>query len=205
MRSRLTAATILACAAAACSLPAGALAAPAPSGGLSATNALGAPHGMGLIARPSAPASANAIAKVQASAAALPASVDLTPYAMPAGNQGQVGSCAAWASDYSALGYWENKQKIVGGALQPMYTYSQVDGGVDEGSYIEANLLVDQQQGIDNQSDYYQGQLRLPRPAQLGGEGPCRQLEADELERPPGSGQQHLRQPAVDRDRAGGR
>ena len=60
-------------------------------------------------------------------------------------------------SDYSALGYWENKQKIVGGALQPMYTYSQVDGGVDEGSYIESNLQVDQQQGIDDQSDYYQG------------------------------------------------
>jgi hypothetical protein len=114
-------------------------------------------HGMGLIPSPSAPPSAKAMAKVRAAAASLPSSIDLTPYAMPVGNQGAVGSCAAWASDYAALGYWENKKGIAGGGLEPMYTYSQVTGGVDSGSSIEGNLQIDEQQGIDNQADYWQG------------------------------------------------
>jgi hypothetical protein len=94
--------------------------------------------------------------------------VSLTSYAMPVGNQGQVGSCAAWATDYTALGYWENKQGIAGSALEPMYTYSQLTGGVDEGSTIEGNLQIDEQ-GVDNQSDYWQGNFDyydMPTPAE---------------------------------------
>ena len=100
--------------------------------------------------------------------ASLPASVDLTGDAMSPGNQGAIGSCAAWSSDYSALGYWENKENIPGGVLEPMYTYSQVDGGADNGSSIEANLSVDES-GIDTQSDYYQGNFDYkdkPTPAE---------------------------------------
>src|SRR5206468_3348546 len=69
--------------------------------------------------------STSAIEDVVVDAADLPASVDLTPWAMPSGNQGAVGACAAWATDYSVLGYWMNKQGISGGALAPMFTYSQ--------------------------------------------------------------------------------
>ncbi len=117
----------------------------------------GQPYAMGLTKTPSAEPSAAAMARVTASAQTLPASVDLTPDAMPVGDQGQVGSCAAWSTDYGALGYWENEQGIAGGGLEPMYTYSQVDCGVDEGSSIEGNLDIDKQQGIDTQSDYWQG------------------------------------------------
>jgi len=117
----------------------------------------GLPHGLGLVVTPSAAPSAAAVARVNTAAASLPASVDLTANAMPPGNQGEVGSCAAWASDYTALGYWENYQGISGGGLEPMYTYSQVTGGVDRGSTIESNLTVDEQQGVDNQADYSQG------------------------------------------------
>jgi Papain family cysteine protease len=113
-------------------------------------------HGMGLIKTKPAPVSAKQSATIRAQAAALPTSVDLTPYAMPVGNQGDVGSCAAWATDYSALGYWENKQGLSALALEPMYTYSQVTGGYDVGSTIEGNLQIDEQ-GIDNQADYWQG------------------------------------------------
>ncbi len=134
------------CAPAFASVPAGA-STPAPA----------AAHAMGLLPITSPVASAVGAARAHAAAVALPASVDLTPYAMPVGNQGNVGSCAAWATDYAALGYWINKQKLAGGALAPMYTYSQVDGGWDDGSTIEGNLYLDEQQGIDNQGDYWQG------------------------------------------------
>ncbi|MGA2013564.1 MAG: C1 family peptidase [Solirubrobacteraceae bacterium] len=114
------------------------------------------PYATGLVPNPQAAASPAAVATVAAAAASLPASADLTPYAMPVGDQGDVGSCAAWSTDYTALGYWENKEGISGGGLEPMYTYSQVTGGVDDGSSIEGNLTVDEQ-GVDNQSDYFQG------------------------------------------------
>lgn len=113
-------------------------------------------HGLGLIRTTPPRVSAAEKSTVHAEAASLPASVDLTSHAMPAGNQGAVGSCAAWAADYTALGYWENKQGIPGGGLAPMYTYSQVTGGHDVGSTIEGNLRIDEQ-GVDDQIDYYQG------------------------------------------------
>ena len=153
LRVRLLAIAVGVCALAACVLPGAARASATNAGG----QAGAAPHPTGLIATPHASASVVGAAIVKAAAAALPASVDLTGSAMPVGNQGAVGSCAAWATDYTALGYWENRQGISGGGLEPMYTYSQVNGGVDAGSTIEGNLSIDQQQGVDSQSDYWQG------------------------------------------------
>ena len=151
------AATVMACAATACWLPTDASAAvTSGDSGESSGAVSGLSHGLGLVPTPSATASAGAVAQVDAAAASVPASVDLTPYAMPAGDQGQVGSCAAWATDYTALGYWENKEGITGGGLEPMFTYSQVTGGVDRGSSIEGNLQIDQS-GVDTQGDYWQG------------------------------------------------
>ncbi len=117
----------------------------------------GTPYALGLVKTAPVTASATMVTRLRVAAASLPSSVDLTPHAMPVGNQGQVGSCAAWSTDYGALGYWENKQDISGGGLEPMYTYSQLDGGQDDGSTIDGNLEIDEQQGIDAQSDYWQG------------------------------------------------
>ncbi len=125
-----------------------------PAGASAAT----VPHGLGLVPTPAPRLSGSLAGAMNAEqAVALPASVSLTADAMPVGNQGQVGSCAAWSTDYSALGYWENKENIAGGGLEPMYTYSQVDGGVDNGSTIEGNLQIDETQGIDTRADYWQG------------------------------------------------
>jgi hypothetical protein len=88
---------------------------------------------------------------------ALPVSVDLTAFAPPAGDQGQVNSCAAWAVDYTAMGYWENKQGIAGGRLAPMYTYAQLVRGQNTGTYIDDHLTIARQQGVDSRSDYTQG------------------------------------------------
>jgi hypothetical protein len=116
-----------------------------------------APHGLGLIPTPAPLASPNGLRAGNMVTAPPPASVSLTQYAVAVGDQGQLGSCAAWSTDYTALGYWENKEGISGGALEPMYSYSQVDGGVDDGSSIEGNLWIDETQGVDTQSDYWQG------------------------------------------------
>jgi hypothetical protein len=95
--------------------------------------------------------------KLQAQATTLPASVDLTAFAPPAGDQGQVGSCAAWATDYTALGYWENVQGVAGGRLAPMYTYSQLVHGQNVGTAIDDHMVIAESQGVDVRSDYTQG------------------------------------------------
>jgi hypothetical protein len=112
-------------------------------------------HGLGL----SEPARARSLASkiIRFAGSSPPASVDLTPYAPAVGDQGQVNSCAAWATDYTALGYWENRQGISGGVLAPMYTYSQVTGGVDTGTSLESHLSIAKSQGIDSWADYWQG------------------------------------------------
>jgi hypothetical protein len=70
-------------------------------------------HGMGLVVKSNATATPRAAAP--RSLTPLPASADLTQYAVPVGDQGQVNSCAAWATDYTAFGYWERRLGIAGG------------------------------------------------------------------------------------------
>lgn len=79
--------------------------------------------------------------KASASAATLPASVDLTKYAMPAQNQADVGSCVAFAVGYTLEGWWANKEGLtvnkgttraglsLYNAFSPMFIYTQLNGG----------------------------------------------------------------------------
>ena len=103
---------------------------------------------MGLVEPARAPSKAGSV--IRFAAATPPPTADLTPYAPPVGDQGQIGSCAAWATDHTALGYWENRLGIAGGVLAPMYTYSQVTGGHDSGSSIESHLDIAKTQGVDS-------------------------------------------------------
>lgn len=89
--------------------------------------------------------------------AALPASVDLSKYAAKPGNQGQVGSCAAWSVDYSAYSILEHEQNITGGPQAPMYTYAQIVKGQDQGTSFADHLGIAMKQGIDSKSHYFQG------------------------------------------------
>src|SRR5262245_59565874 len=41
--------------------------------------------------------------------AGVPRSVDLSQYAPAPGDQGQTGSCAAWSTGYSSMGWWAAK------------------------------------------------------------------------------------------------
>ncbi|MFC4326327.1 C1 family peptidase [Streptomyces andamanensis] len=88
---------------------------------------------------------------------AAPASADLSKYALSPGDQGKVGSCVAWATGYSAYGVLMNEQGIGGSPMAPMYIYSQIARGDDEGTTASVALPMERDQGIDTQSDYWQG------------------------------------------------
>ncbi len=110
---------------------------------------------MGLLEPARAPSKAPSV--IRFATTTPPGSADLTPYAPPVGNQEAVNSCAAWATDYTALGYWENRLGIAGGVLAPMYTYSQVTHGQNVGTSIEGHLDIAKSQGVDSSADYWQG------------------------------------------------
>ncbi len=76
----------------------------------------------------------------------LPSSVDLSPKMPPIGNQGRQGSCVGWSSTYAIRSFHENARRNwgydspwSGGAgekvFTPAFTYNQINGGSDDGSY----------------------------------------------------------------------
>lgn len=97
-----------------------------------------------------------------ATRAATPASVDLTPWAVPAGDQGRLGSSASWTVGYTIAGWWARREAKAGAPFAPMYLYSQLTGGragVAAGASLTANLSLAQSSGIDPRADYPQGDL----------------------------------------------
>lgn len=86
-----------------------------------------------------------------------PASYSLQQYAETPGDQGQVGSCVAWATVHSAYGLLMNEQGISGEPMAPMYIYSQIAQGNDQGTTASVALPMEEQQGTDTAADYYQG------------------------------------------------
>ncbi|WP_169542165.1 C1 family peptidase [Solirubrobacter soli] len=141
----------------ACTLPARALAWDSPMEPLTPATEAGSLHGLGLELSPQPKPTAKAMSDVVTEAADLPDAVDLTQWAMPVGDQGQINSCAAWAVDYSAMGYWMNKQGISGGPLAPMFTYSQVTNGANVGTTLPSHANIAMSTGVDNLADYTQG------------------------------------------------
>ncbi|MBY8887549.1 C1 family peptidase [Streptomyces sp. PTM05] len=119
-------------------------------------------HGMGLNLKEVRAEQANAVTAGHAQAVfqrsgAAPASADLSKYALSPGDQGQVGACVAWATGYSAYGIVMNEQGISGAPMAPMYIYAQIAKGDDEGTTASVALPMERKQGIDTQSDYWQG------------------------------------------------
>jgi hypothetical protein len=83
-----------------------------------------------------------------------PVSVSLKNYAVPVGDQGWLGSCVAWAVDYGMLGWYAQKAGRLGAPFQPMYVYSQINGGQDAGAWPLDAFSVLQSQGSDTQAHY---------------------------------------------------
>ena len=101
--------------------------------------------------------------------ATLPASYSLQQYAPIPGDQGLVNSCVAWGTAYTAMGVLENMDHnqglwdnpfdgLPGGGGSAMYVYSQICGGEDNGSYLDDGVAVETSQGVDEDSDYTQGE-----------------------------------------------
>jgi C1A family cysteine protease len=116
-------------------------------------------HGLGLRTTHSGlPESHSALpVRSQKKALAAPASYDLSNYALPPGDQGQVGSCVAWANAYSGFGIIMHEQGISGSPMAPMYAYAQIAKGHDQGTWAAKVLNIAKSQGIDTKTDYWQG------------------------------------------------
>ncbi|GAC1398697.1 MAG: hypothetical protein NVSMB65_17050 [Chloroflexota bacterium] len=88
--------------------------------------------------------------------AGLPRRVDLSHWDMPPGDQGFVGSCAAWATIYSLAGWYATRQHLAGAPFAPMAVYHVSGYGADMGSLLVANLMAGMQ-GLVPQGFYTQG------------------------------------------------
>lgn len=113
--------------------------------------------------------------------ASLPASVDLSRYNPPVGNQGSVNSCSAWATMYYLRGWYANRDGYYPGGpdalggFEPMFSYSQYSQraslGFNHGMTLQGNLDILKAQGTDTRVDYWQGdfnQIDPPTPTELG-------------------------------------
>lgn len=104
----------------------------------------------------------------------LPASYDLTPNMPPVGDQGQEGSCTAWAVAYAARSYYSKVSKGASytttdgkrndeAVLSPAFVYNQINKGVDRGSYPGDALDLLQTKGVCTLKDmpYKEGDYKL--------------------------------------------
>jgi hypothetical protein len=98
-------------------------------------------------------------ARVSAAATTVPSSVDLSAWTVPVGDQGSNGSCTSWAISYAMGGWYSRYQgwSQAGIRFAPMYTYSQDNGGGDNGSFPSDAYAIAASQGVDTQADYTQG------------------------------------------------
>ncbi len=107
-----------------------------------------APTGVKTVGKPQA---------VRTTLAAAPASYSLKQYTLPAGDQGQVGSCVAWATGYTAMGLLAKEQGKTGYPFAPMFVYAQIAKGNDTGTWASVALPIEKNQGIDTKAHYWQG------------------------------------------------
>ncbi|WP_426683700.1 C1 family peptidase [Xanthomonas translucens pv. undulosa] len=114
-------------------------------------------HGMGL--KPSATVQKvlPLFATDEERAEPLPQRVSLKQWAIEPGDQKQVGSCASWATAHTLAGWYAKFTGHKVTKFAPMYLYTQVNGGEDNGSTLEAPLDVALAQGIDTERHYFQG------------------------------------------------
>ncbi|MGZ4670422.1 MAG: IPT/TIG domain-containing protein [Blastococcus sp.] len=82
-------------------------------------------------------------------ASALPASVDLTGFAVTPGNQGSHGACGSFTTAYTLAGWESNYTHHVGAPFDPMYVYNQINGGSDtRGTSFGGNYSILENQGV---------------------------------------------------------
>src|SRR5665647_2727664 len=99
--------------------------------------------------------------RVPSGGAPLAASVDVSSYLPPVGNQAMQGSCTAWSTSYYYK-TWLEKHEHSGWDLtntrnqsSPAYVYNQInDGGTDSGSYIQDALALIEERGVTDMASF---------------------------------------------------
>jgi C1A family cysteine protease len=119
-----------------------------------------ADHGLGYVA-PKTTQAVKAADVSTASDSTPPSSFDLRKWAVAPGDQGNHNSCVGWTVGRDLAGWLANFRGKSVTEFAPMYVYSQVnlgkDQGIDNGAYpVDAIKLVISQ-GIDTAKDYWQG------------------------------------------------
>jgi hypothetical protein len=131
------------------------------AGGRHADGSGGAPARVGLSAVTSGAAGCGPHPTQRGLAAAsLPERVDLTRYAISPGDKGQVNSCSAWATAYTALGYWERRDNLPApGGSEPMYTLlaDQPTGGRTAEAASTRTSTSRCHRALTNAPTYFQG------------------------------------------------
>ncbi len=100
------------------------------------------------------------LARPAAETSAIPASVDLRPYAPAVGDQGSVGQCVAWTISRNLMGYFANRTGGVDSPYAPLFLYMRnvVAGGAPSRGLNPDSVLANvQANGVDSQDDYFQG------------------------------------------------
>jgi len=99
--------------------------------------------------------------RVPSGGAPLAASVDLSSYLPPVGDQAMQGSCTAWSTSYYYK-TWLEKHEHAGWDLtdarnqsSPVYVYNQINsGGNDTGSYIQDALALIEERGVTDMESF---------------------------------------------------
>jgi hypothetical protein len=143
----------------------------APAPAVAPVAASAAKFSLGFVAAAPADIAKLTLIRHAQSAAVLPAAVDLTANMPPVGNQGQEGSCVAWASAYALRGYearrdvWSTvppKTAAPANNFSPAFVYNLLNGGTDSGLAIPWALSLMQQKGAATLADmpYVSGQYK---------------------------------------------
>jgi hypothetical protein len=84
-----------------------------------------------------------------------PPAIDLSAYSPPVGDQGETGSCSAWATGYYLRGWYAKRDGYYPSqGFAAIYTYSQAVQPGKSGSSFAQNLDILKGQGIDSNGDY---------------------------------------------------
>jgi C1A family cysteine protease len=96
---------------------------------------------------------------IYGSSSSIPSEVDWSNGEPPVGDQGQQGSCVAWATGYYYKTYQEGKEhnwdlSTPNHQFSPAFIYNQINGGQDNGSTIADAMKLIRQKGCDTLSEF---------------------------------------------------
>ena len=109
---------------------------------------------------------------IYGSSAVIPSNVDLSNGEPPVGDQGQQGSCVAWATGYYYKTYQEGKDHgwdltTIDHQFSPAFIYNQINGGSDSGSTISDAMKLIREKGCDTLYEFpYNDQDYITQPTE---------------------------------------